>query len=100
MNIKVLTWNIGGGKILGESSDPSLLASYSEDGFEYIVKTLREENPDIIALQETHKNEQDDFVSSIAKELNYKYYIHDSTSPSHIDKDYQLGHAIISKYPI
>ncbi len=98
--LKVLTWNIGGGKILDKSSDPLKLASYSIDGFEHIVKLLLSEKPDIIALQESHKNVNEDLVKKLADRLGYQYFVHDSTSPSHIDTDFQLGHAIISRYSL
>lgn len=100
MRLKVITWNIGGGKILAKNSDPNKLASYLEDGFNYIVEALKNENPDIITLQETHKNESGDLVEDIAKALGFNFYKHDSTSSSHIDSKFNLGHAIISRYPI
>lgn len=100
MKIKVITWNIGGGKILAKNSDPNKLASYSEDGFNHIIEILKNENPDIITLQETHKNEFEDLVGNISKALGFDFYKHDSTSPSHIDSKFNLGHAIISRYPI
>ncbi len=100
MKIKIITWNIGGGKILAKNSDPHKLASYSEDGFKHITEILKSENPDIITLQETHKNESEDLVENIAKALSFEFYKHDSTSSSHIDSKFNLGHAIISRYPI
>lgn len=98
--LKVLTWNIGGGKILDKNSDPSKLASYSLDGFENIAQLLLSEKPDIVTLQESHKNGSKDQVKELADRLGYEFYIHDSTSPSHIDTDFELGHAVISRYPL
>lgn len=95
-----MTWNIGGGKILSKNFDPRKLASYSKDGFEHITEIIKKENPDIITLQETHKNENEDLVEKISKKLGYNFYKHDSTSNSHIDKNFNLGHAIISRFPI
>lgn len=100
MKLKVITWNIGGGKILAKNSDPNKFASYSEDGFNHIIEVLKNENPDIITLQEVHKNETEDLVENISKALGFDFYKHDSTSSSHIDLKFNLGHAIISRYPI
>ncbi len=100
MKIKTVTWNIGGGKLRKEHSDSGRLDSYTIDGIEEIVEWLADEDIDIITLQETQKNMNSDQVSYIAKKLGYKYFLHDSTSESHIDSNYRLGHAIISRYPI
>lgn len=100
MNLKTLTWNIGGGKIISHEADPTKLASYAEDGLSHIVDILKEQDADIITLQETHKNDSEDMVQNIAEVLGHKYFFHDSTSPSHIDADFRLGHAIISRYPL
>jgi len=100
MKLKIITWNIGGGKILAEGKEVGPLASYVEDGWSHIVETLVQQDADIISLQETHKNKSYDLVEALAKELGYEHFFHDSTSPSHIDKNYSLGHGIISKYPI
>lgn len=100
MKLKTLTWNIGGGKLLGDNADPARIASYTEDGLSSIIDLLKEEKPDIITLQETEQKDGYDQVQVIAQALDYKYYFHDSTSDSHIDTDCKLGHAVISKYPI
>ena len=99
MKIKTLTWNIGGGKILRDGTDDQLMASYSVDGLDKIINFLKKERPDIITLQETQKNEKDDQVARIAEQIGYAY-VHDSTSDSHIDAGYQLGHAILTPHTI
>lgn len=100
ITIKILTWNVGGGKILEPGKDVDKIASYNRDGFEHITQTIQAENPDIVTLQEVHKNEMYDLVEQYCKKLGYQYFVHDSTSPSHIDATYKLGHAIISKFPL
>ena len=100
MKIKTVTWNVGGAKLLQEDADHTLLASYSVEGIDKIVDWLRKESPDIITLQETQKNDENDQVATIAQKMGYEYFYHDSTSESHIDKGYSLGHAIISRYPL
>lgn len=95
-----MTWNIGGGKLLAEGADPGLMASYSVDGMAEIIDLIKREQPDLITLQETEKSTSLDQVKEIAEGIGYQYYVHDSTSESHIDKGTLLGHGIISRYPI
>lgn len=100
MELKTLTWNIGGGKLLQGSVDPLCTAPHAEDGLDAIAGFLKSEEPDVIALQETQRKEGYDQVELIASSLGYEHYFHDSTSESHIDTDCRLGHCVISKYPI
>lgn len=100
MKLKTATWNIGGGKLLEDNSDPALIASYTKDGLDFVADLLKSEAPDVITLQETQRREGYDQVAIVAKSLGYGYYFHDSTSDSHIDTDCRLGHAVISRYPI
>jgi endonuclease/exonuclease/phosphatase (EEP) superfamily protein YafD len=100
MTIKSLTWNIGGGKLLADGADPSLMSSYTVDGLQEIIALIKHEQPDIITLQETQKGGAIDQIKQIADEAGYEYYTHDSTSESHIDRGMLLGHGIISRYPI
>jgi exonuclease III len=57
MELKTLTWNIGGGKLLQDGADPPCIASYSENGLDAIAGLLESEEPDVIALQETQRKE-------------------------------------------
>jgi exonuclease III len=100
MELKTLTWNIGGGKLLQDGADQLRTASYAENGLDAIAGLLKSEEPDVIALQETQRKEGYDQVELIASSLGYEHYFHDSTSKSHIDTDCRLGHCVISKYPI
>jgi endonuclease/exonuclease/phosphatase family metal-dependent hydrolase len=100
MELKTLTWNIGGGKLLRHDADPLRMASYAEDGLDAIAAVLTSEEPDVITLQETQRKEGYDQVELIASSLGYEHFFHDSTSQSHIDADCRLGHCVIAKYPI
>src|ERR1700727_320265 len=100
MELKTLTWNIGGGKPQQDGADSSRIASYAENGLDAIAGLLKSEGPDVIALQETQRKEGYDQAELIASSLGYEHYFHDSTSESHIDADCRLGHCVISKYPI
>jgi exonuclease III len=100
MDLKTLTWNIGGGKLLQDGADLLRISSHAEDGLDAIVGLLKSEEPDVISLQETQRKEGYDQVELIAGSLGYEHYFHDSTSESHIDTDCRLGHCVISRYPI
>lgn len=71
MVIKTVQWNIGGGKLLTEGADPLLLSSYREEGLPQIIELLRELNPDIITLQETHALNGHSQPERIAQALGY-----------------------------
>jgi len=100
MKIKTLQWNIGGGWIREEKSDATKSASYSNYDLNYIVTILKSQMPDVITLQETHYNKHLNQTEVIANKLGYKYFVNDTYDNSHIDKDFKLGQAIISKYEI
>lgn len=101
MNITTIQWNIGGGKIrTDDSTDPDRVDSYNTDSLDSIIAVLRELQPDIITLQEVHKNDQLSQVAEIAKQLGMQYYADDYYADSHIETGQQLGHAIISRFPI
>jgi len=100
MQLKTITWNIGGGKHLKDGDDPLLMASYSVDAIAEIAEWLKANNPDIITVQEAQGDGDTNQVEEIAKLLGYSYYFFDSTSSSHIDENKTLGNGVISKHPI
>ena len=100
MNIRTLTWNIGGGKLLEDGKDPNVMASYSVDGIGIIARQIKAADVDIITIQEAHGDENDNQVAQIARELGYVHHFYDATSDSHIDSAYKLGNGLISRFPI
>lgn len=100
MELKTLTWNIGGGKLLKPGDDPTLLASYTVEGLDDIVAKLIDVDPDIIALQEVEGSESTNQIAYIAERLGREHFFYDPTSKSHIDVSRNLGNGIISKYPL
>ncbi len=100
MELKTVTWNIGGGKHLKANEDPTLMASYSVDAIEQIAQWLKRESPDIITLQEVQGDDHANQVAEIARHMGYGNYFFDVTSDSFIDKDRLLGNGIISRFPI
>ena len=69
MNLTTVQWNIGGGKVRDRKG-----TAYELDGVDQIVATLQAANPDIITLQEVHKNEAVDQAQDIASRLGLQYY--------------------------
>lgn len=100
MKLKTVTWNVGGCQILKKGEDPTLLASYSEDGLEAISAWLESANPDIITLQEIEGSSDGNQIEQIAERLGYSYYFYDWTSDSHMNEGQKLGSGIISRFPI
>jgi endonuclease/exonuclease/phosphatase family metal-dependent hydrolase len=100
MQLTTVQWNIGGGKILAPGADPTKMASYSEDGLDYVVDYLKTVTPDIITLQEIHINDSLNQAEYIAEKLGMSYWVSDAFADSHIEEGQKLGQAIISKYPI
>ena len=94
--LKVLTWNIGGAHTVNSSA----VFDYDKEDLAYFVEAIKAINPDIICLQESHTNDSDVLASRLAKELGLAYVFDAPRSPSHIDENYQLSNAIISRYPI
>lgn len=100
MNLTTVQWNIGGGRIRGINDDATTTDSYCQNGIEYIISFLKTIDPDIITLQEIHKNDSKDQAEEIASRLGLKYYISDFYADSHIEAGQKLGQAIISRYII
>lgn len=100
MKLTSVQWNIGGGKIRDAESDPTLPASYSLDGLGHIAETLRDINPDIITLQETHAANGTSQPQVLAEQLGYSYWANDEYADSHVEDGFRLGQGIISRYPI
>ncbi len=97
--IRALQWNIGGGKVRHPDADPTLFP-YDQEGLEEIIDTIEESNADIVTLQETHENGSSSQTAEIAEAAGYPYWVNDHYGESHIDPDYHLGQAVISRYPL
>lgn len=100
MKLKTVQWNIGGGKLLQEDTDPTLLNSYQEDGIDKIIAFLREQDADIITLQETHAAHGTSQVETIANALGYPGWVNDEYADSHIEAGQRLGQGIISRFEL
>ncbi len=104
--LRTAQWNIGGGKIRDPEYVPSdvllydVFGPYDSDGLESIIDTLDQNKPDIVTLQETHEADNFSQTAIIAEALGLPYWVNDTYGESHIDPDYRLGQAIISKFPL
>lgn len=89
--VRLMTYNVHSFKKYGENNDVSTKAQ--------ILKTIKDQNPDIICFQEffTRRKGEYDLIDSVKKQLNLKYYYFVPTSGN----DYEeFGLAIFSRYPI
>lgn len=100
MEFTAVQWNIGGARLLAEDADPNLLASYSVDGLDYVIDLLRQQNADVITLQETHTSAGYSQAQLIAESLGYRGWMNNELAESHIDPTQRLGLAIITKQPL
>jgi endonuclease/exonuclease/phosphatase family metal-dependent hydrolase len=93
----VVTWNIAGARRIAGAN---AIFDYSGEDIVYFVDQLRRVSPDIICLQETHSNAKRVIAKEIAEALGLAYVYDAPVSSSHIDADYRLGNAIISRRPL
>jgi endonuclease/exonuclease/phosphatase family metal-dependent hydrolase len=84
MKLKVLSWNIWQGKYLDK-----------------VKEILKEQDCDILALQEIVESpDRENIAKSIANDLGYEYVYHRAFTDDRHGKSYDLGNAILSKFPI
>ena len=100
MIIKTLQWNIGGGLIRDKHSNKLSDISYDVDGLKYIINVLKEINPDIVTLQETHESKTTSQTKDISRGLGMSFYALDSYDNSHLNEKAKLSQSIISRYPL
>jgi endonuclease/exonuclease/phosphatase family metal-dependent hydrolase len=100
MKINAVQWNIGGGMIRRENSDPISAESYNLADVRYVMEKLKEYRPDIITLQETHADEMSSQAAEIARDLGMEYFVNDRYDQSHIDPSKGLCQSVISRFPL
>jgi len=93
-------WNIGGGLTRATNSDNTLDESYNIDDLGYVIQKLKQLDPDVMTLQEIHGDNNYNQASIIAKALGCEYLTCQMLSPSHLNENYNLGVAIISRFPM
>lgn len=70
---------------------------YDHENIEYFTEQISAFSPDIVCLQEVHTNDDRSVAADIARLMGYEYVYNEVVSPSHIDDDYSLGLAILSR---
>src|SRR5690242_11571181 len=97
VKLKTLQWNIGGAKIRRKEADPTLAASYQEEGFDYIAALIQKYQPDIITLQETHATKGSSQVEQLSTLTGLPYWHNDIYAESHLEEGQKLGLGILSR---
>lgn len=100
MKISTLQWNIGGAKIRTPDSDPTNYDIYKQEGLEHIIAVIKECKPDIVTLQETHASPAFVQAMEISMQTGLPNKVNVSYDRSHIDKQQDLGQAVLSRFPI
>ena len=94
--MRIVTWNINGGYGL-VSTNPR---KYTDvETLSFFLGHLRSLNADVVCLQEVHTNSHRSQTQLIAEKLGYPYTFETIASNSHIDPEYKLANAILSKQP-
>lgn len=93
--IRIITWNVGEDE---RNSDGKLTI----DSYEYIVNTIKNENADVICLQEAivKSNYLPTVAEYITKNTDLKYSVEYELSDSHINIGCRMGVVVCSKYEI
>jgi endonuclease/exonuclease/phosphatase family metal-dependent hydrolase len=95
MKLKIASWNIAGGRRI-QSNDQ--FDYEKQENLPYFVNEIKQLDPDIVCLQETHTNDQRSMANDMAQMLNMPFVFNSPASPSHVNADYQLSNAIVSKF--
>lgn len=93
--MKIVSWNIAGGRKMKSEQ----MFDYEEENLDYFAEQILSIDADVVCLQETHTNAERSVAKDLAKILKMDNVIDSPTSPSHVDKNFQLGTAIISRLP-
>lgn len=94
--LKIASWNIAGGRTVRSLEH----LDYETENLEYFADILRDVSPDILCLQEVHTNDDRSTARDLAGLLGYSHVYEDRLSPSHIDSNYEMGLAILSRQPL
>jgi endonuclease/exonuclease/phosphatase family metal-dependent hydrolase len=95
LKLTVASWNIAGGRPVNSFEQ----FDYSREDIDYFAEQLLAVNPDIVCLQESHTNANRTIAQELADKLGMNFLFNTTNSPSHVDSNFQLGLAILSKHP-
>jgi endonuclease/exonuclease/phosphatase family metal-dependent hydrolase len=94
--LKLVTWNINGGYGL-DPDNPTRLLGY--ENLDYFIGLLKRIDADVICLQEVHVRAGRSQAVEIARNLGLQGVYESVASSSHIDADYGLANAILTRSP-
>lgn len=99
--LRLIQWNIGGGRIRHPDADPTDTLSYREESIEYLAQLAMRYSPDIITLQETHQSpDGHNQAQRLASMIGFKFWVNDIHDESHIEREQLFGQAVLSRFPI
>lgn len=94
IGMRVITWNIAGGKKIKSLEQ----WDYDENiDLNYFVDRINRYNPDIVALQETLLRSNYNQTEILARAFDFKYFTLIEMSPDHIEKDTKICISLLSK---
>ena len=94
--MKIATWNIAGGHTVRSLEDKF---DYNPLGTAYFVDELGKLSVDVAFIQESQCNDKGSVAARIAEELAMPFVFETPMSQSHIDPEYSLSVAILSRQP-
>jgi hypothetical protein len=96
MKIRIATWNVASGRKMNSLDR----FDYEEkENLNYFKSQLAKLNLDIICIQESQFNDSDSFAKRLGDSLGFPYVAETPGCPSHVDRNYKMTPAIISKQP-
>lgn len=94
-NLKIISWNIAGCRKM--KSDAHF--DYEPEDLDYFANEISKFDPDVVCIQENLCNSERSVASDLGKQLSFKH-VYDVSAKhvaNHIDSDYELGMAILSR---
>lgn len=99
--MRLMQWNIGGGRIRDHDANPLDVSSYATESLDYLAQIAVAYSPDVITLQETHQSPDGyNQAHALADAIGFEYWKNDTHDESHIEKGQKFGQAIISRFAI
>jgi endonuclease/exonuclease/phosphatase family metal-dependent hydrolase len=100
LKLKTLQWNIGAALTRAPDADPKSESSYTVSNLEHVIAVIKANNPDVVTLQEVHKNNTSDQGERIAHALGWSSFYTDIYDQSHLQKEYGLAQSVLSRFPM
>ncbi len=94
--LRIATWNIAGGHTVRSAES---LDYDPQEHVEYFASQLRNLAPDVVCLQESKTNRHDTLAARLGRAAGFAHVFDTPSCPSHIDPNYQLSNAILSRQP-